>query len=102
MTLRSELAALPTDYQQCRENRHPWAEHNVIEEGSTLLQVQKCPRCGNERQRRLSLRKRSYGHVLDKWHIRYTAKGYLLKHLDRPLTADDLGEMRMLLIGYTP
>jgi hypothetical protein len=98
-----QLMALPVKFQECREYRHTWRDSNVIETGSKLEHVQKCPRCGNERVRVLSLSKRNYGHVIRSWQMRYTAKEYLLKrgeHDDglRP-TEDERGALRMHLLG---
>jgi hypothetical protein len=99
--MANQLTALPENYQTCREYRHPWEDHNVVERRSEVEQIQVCPRCGNERFRVLSLRKSDYGHIVRRWQIRYTEKGYLLKPKTK-VTADDWGEMRMSLLGYTP
>lgn len=96
--MSNALSQLPENFQQCRENRHPWSDYNVIEQGTQLEQIQICPRCGNQRSRILSTSKRSYGHIVRKWQIKYVEKEYLLK-LESPLTADDWGEMRMGLLA---
>jgi hypothetical protein len=93
------LFELPQNFQECREYRHPWAPHTVEEAAYLVTETQICPRCGNERFRVLSKRKASYGHVIKRWQMRYREKNYLLKKEDRP-TVDDMGVMRMGLIGY--
>jgi hypothetical protein len=103
LLVRAELANLRQEFQRCRENKHQWRDHNVIEHtrDKAIEQVQVCAVCGNERWRLLSLRKSTYGHRLTKWHIRYTDKSYLFpKGVAGELTEDDYGELRMQLLGF--
>lgn len=65
-----------TKFDKCRDYRCAWDDYDAREEGTITVQILKCIRCGNLKERAIKNRGRNAGEIIKKPSIKYT-KGYL-------------------------
>lgn len=63
-------------FDKCRDYRCAWDDYDAREEGTVTIQILKCTRCGNIKERAIKARGRNVGTLVKKPQIKYT-KGYL-------------------------